>query len=116
MRRGQQGHFPEDLHIAFITQVQELMPPGAHVVVLGDGDCDGTDFQDTLQEAEWSDVVRTGSNITVAWDGDPFRGATVGACLKPGTLVEVRAVRLPEAAYGPLMLLGCWAKGYKAPL
>ena len=51
VRRGKQGHFPEALHMALITQVQELIPPGAHVVVLGDGECDGTDLQHTLQEA-----------------------------------------------------------------
>jgi hypothetical protein len=111
VRRGKQGHFPEDRHIALITQVQELMPPGAHVVVLGDGECDGTDRQDTLQEAGWSYVVRTGSNITGAWDGDTFRCETVGACIKPGTLVELRDVLVTEAAYGPIMLLCCWATG-----
>jgi hypothetical protein len=116
VRRGKKGHFPENLHIALITQVQELIPPGAHVVVLGDGEFDGTDFQHTLQEAGWSYVVRTGSNITVAWDGDTFRCETVGACIKPGTLVELRDVRFTEAAYGPILLLCCWAKGYKDPL
>src|SRR5919204_6014671 len=116
VRRGKKGHFPEDLHIALITQVQELIPPGAHVVVLGDGEFDGTDLQHTLQEAGWSYVVRTGSNITVAWDGDTFRCETVGACITPGTLVELRDVRFTKAAYGPLMLLCCWAKGYKNPL
>ena len=45
-------------------------------------------LQRTLQEAGWSSVVRTGSNITVAWDGDTFRCETVGACIKTGTLVE----------------------------
>ena len=88
VRRGKKGHLPEDLHIALITQVQELIPPGAQVVVLGDGECDGTDFQHTLQAAGGSYVVRTGSNITVAWDGDTFRCETVGACLQPGTVVE----------------------------
>src|ERR1043166_9258143 len=116
VRRGKKGHFPEELQIALIAQVQELIPPGAQVVVLGDGEFDGTGFQHTLQEAGWSYVVRTGSNITVAWDGDTFRCETVGACSKPGTLVELRDVRVTEAAYGPIMLLCCWAKGYKDPL
>jgi hypothetical protein len=40
----------------------------------------------------------------------------VGACIKPGTLVALRDVRMTEAAYGPIMLLCCWAKGYKDPL
>ena len=115
VRRGKKGHFPEALHIALLEQVQELIPPGARVVVLGDGEFDGTDLQHTLQEARWSYVVRTGSNITVAWDGDTFRCETVGACIKPGTLVELRDVLFTEAAYGPIRLLCCWAKGYKAP-
>ena len=113
VRRGQKGHVPEERHIALIAQGQELIPPGAQVVVLGDGEFDGTGLQHTLQEAGWSYVVRTGSNITVAWDGDSFRCETVGACIKPGTLVELRDVLCTEAAYGPIMLLCCWAKGYK---
>src|SRR5262249_55645531 len=51
VRRGKKGHFTEDLHIALITQVQELIPPEAHVVVLGDGEFDGTGLQHTLEEA-----------------------------------------------------------------
>jgi Transposase DDE domain len=116
VRRGKKGHFPEALPMALITQVQALMPPGAHVGVLGDGAFDGTDLQHTLQEAGWAYVVRPGSNITVAWDGATFRCETVGAWIKPGTLVELRDGLLTEAAYGPIMLLGCWAKGSKAPL
>ena len=111
VRRGKKGHFPEELHIALITQVQELIPPGAQVIVLGDGEFDGTGFQHTLQEMGWSYVVRTGSHITVAWDGDNFRCETVGACIKPGTLVELRDGLVTEAAYGPIILLCCWAKG-----
>ena len=111
VRRGKKGHFPEDLHIALITQVQELIPPGAHVVMLGDGEFDGTDLQHTLQEPGGSYVVRTGSNITVAWDGDTFRCETVGACMQPGTLVALTDVRVTAATYGPIMLLCCWAKG-----
>ena len=52
----------------------------------------------------------------VLWDGEHFRGETVGACIKPGTLVALRDVRLTEAASGPVLCLGCWAKGYKEPL
>jgi hypothetical protein len=30
--------------------------------------------------------------------------------------LELRAARVTETAYGPILLLCCWAKGYKAPL
>jgi hypothetical protein len=48
VRTGKKGHFPEDLHIALVQQVHTLIPPGASVVVLGDGEFDGTTLQQTL--------------------------------------------------------------------
>jgi hypothetical protein len=116
VRRGKKGHFPEELHIALLEQVQELIPPGAPVVVLGDGEFDGTDFQQALEEAGWSYVCRTGSHVTASWDGVPFRLETVGWCIKPGTLVEFPEASVTRKAYGPILLLCCWAKGYKEPL
>jgi Transposase DDE domain len=116
VRQGKKGHFPEDLHIALVKQVHTLIPLGASVVLLGDGEFDGTTLQHTVQDYHWSYVVRTGSNITVLWDGERFRCETVASCIKPGTLVALTDVRVTEAAYGPVMLLCCWAKGYQEPL
>ena len=116
VRKGKKGHFPEDMHIALVEQVYDLIPAGAHVVLLGDGEFDGTQLQRTVQEYGWSYVVRTASTITVVWDGAHFRCDTVGACIKPGTLVALTDVRVTEATYGPIMLLCCWAKGYQEPL
>jgi hypothetical protein len=116
VRKGKKGHFPAALHIALVKQVQPLIPPGAPVVVLGDGAFDGTTLQHTLQDAHWSYVVRTGSHITGRWEGERFRCETVAACIKPGTLVVLTDVHLTGAVYGPVMLLCCWAKGYQEPL
>jgi hypothetical protein len=116
VRQGKKGHFPEDLHIALVKQAATLLPPGAQVVVLGDGEFDGTTLQHTMQAYGWSYVVRTGSNITVLWDGDSFRCETVASCIKPGILVALKDARMTEAAYGPILLLCCWANGYKEPL
>jgi hypothetical protein len=116
VRKGKKGHFPEDRHITLVKQVHVLIPPGASVVVLGDGEFDGTTLQQTLQDYHWSYGVRTGSNITVMGDGEHFRCETVAACSKPGTLVERRDAHVTAAAYGPVRLLCCWAKGYHEPL
>ena len=116
VRKGKKGHFPEALHIALVEQVQEWMPVGASVVLLGDGEFDGTGLQHTLAEAGWSYVCRTGCHMTASWQGETFRLDTLGTCLKPGRLVAFSEVRFTEAAYGPLMLICCWAKGYKDPL
>lgn len=116
VRRGKKGHWPEALHIALIEQVHQLIPPGAQVVVLGDGEFDGIGLQHTLQEVRWSYVCRTGSHVTASWAGATFRLETVRGCIKPGTLVELPAASVTREAYGPILLLCCWAKGYKEPL
>ena len=116
VRQGKKGHFPEDWHIALVKQVEELLPVGAQVVLLGDGEFDGTALQHTLEEAGWSYVCRTGCHLTASWEGTTFRLDTLGACSKPGTLIELQEVRFTEAAYGPVMLVCCWAHGYQEPL
>ena len=75
VRQGSKGHFPEDLHIALVEQVQELIPPEAKVVLLGDGEFDGTRLQQTMQDTGWSYVCRTGSQVTAL---------VAGRALSPG--------------------------------
>ena len=77
VRQGKKGHFPEDLHLVLLKQVHTLIPPEAQVVLLGDGEFDGTTLQHTMQAYSWSYVVRTGSHITVRWAGEHFRCETV---------------------------------------
>ena len=36
--------------------------------------------------------------------------------MQPGRLIELREVALTRDAYGPVMLLCCWAKGHAEPL
>jgi hypothetical protein len=49
VRQGKQGHVPEDRHMALATDVPNLIPPEASGVLLGDGACDGTALQQTMQ-------------------------------------------------------------------
>jgi hypothetical protein len=116
VRKGKKGHFPEALPIALVEQVQAWIPVGAAVVRLGDGACDGTGWPHTLAEAGWSSVCRTGCHMTASWQGETLRLETLGTGLQPGFLVACAAARFPEAAYGPIRLSCCWAKGYKEPL
>jgi len=87
VRPGPKGHFPEDLHIALVELVSGRIPEGAQVVFRGDGAFDGTRLQQTVQDAGWSSVGRTGGHRTAWWDGETFRLDTLGACSQPGTLV-----------------------------
>ena len=39
-----------------------------------------------------------------------------GSSSKPGTLIALQEVKVTRDAYGPVMVLSCWAKGYQDPL
>ena len=116
VRHGKKGHFPEALHIALVQQVHALIPAGAQVVLLGDGEFDGTDLLRTVHAWGWSYVCRTGCHVTASWQGETFRLDTLGWCMKPGTLVDFPEAFVTGNAYGPLLLICCWAKGYQEPL
>ena len=116
VRQGPKGHCPEDLHIAVVELIREGIPEGAQVVLLGDGECDGTALQATRNEAGWSYACRTALSTVATWEGTTFRLETLGACSKPGTLIALQEVKFTRDAYGPVMVLSCWAKGYQEPL
>jgi len=116
VRQGPKGHFPEELHIALVALMRACLPEGTQVVVLGDGEFDGTTLQATLNEAGWGYVCRTAQSTVATWDGETFRLDTLGACSKPGTLIALKEVQITRDAYGPVMVLSCWAKGYQEPL
>jgi hypothetical protein len=116
VRQGPKGHFPEDLHIAVVELMREVIPEGAQVVFLGDGEFDGTALQATLNAAGWSYACRTAQSTVATWEGETFRLDTLRACSKPGTLIALQEVKFTRDAYGPVMVLSCWAKGYQDPL
>src|SRR5207244_2766061 len=87
VRQGPKGHFPETLHIAVVELIRTLIPEGAKVVLLGDGEFDGTALQATLNQMGWSYVCRTALSTTATWKGEPFRLDALGACLQPGRLI-----------------------------
>src|SRR5262244_4246682 len=116
VRQGPKGHFPEELHIALVELIRACLPEGAQVVFLGDGEFDGTALQATLNEAGWSYVCRTAMSTLATLEGETFRLDTLGACSKPGTLIALQEVKFTRDAYGPVMVLSCWAKGYQEPL
>ncbi len=116
VRHAPQGYFPDDRPLAFVARISGLLPAGAQVVLLGDGACDGTRLQHTLQQAGWSYACRTATSTVATWDSETFRLDALGACLKPGRLIELKEVHVTREAYGPILLLCCWAKGYHEPL
>jgi hypothetical protein len=116
VRQSPKGHCPEDLHIAMVDLMSTVIPAGAKVVLLGDGEFDGTALQDRLSQLGWSSVCRTALSTTATWEGKTFRLDVLGACLRPGRLMALHEVYVTREAYGPMMVVCCWAKGYQEPL
>ena len=57
--KGKKGHLPQDTHCALITRLQTVIPDTASVVLLGDGEFDGTQLQAAIRTADGSmSVVR----------------------------------------------------------
>src|SRR5262249_1060595 len=96
VRHSPKGHCPEELHIAMVELMSAVIPEGAPVVFLGDGECDGTALQDTLSELGWSYVCRTAMSTTATWEGATFRLDVLGAWLQPGRLVAFQEVYVTQ--------------------
>ena len=109
VRQGPKGPCPEERHIALVALMHACLPEGTQGVFLGDGEFDGTALQATLNEAGWSYACRTAQSTVATWEGETFRLDTLGACLKPGRLIELKEVYYTREAYGPIMVLCCWA-------
>lgn len=111
---GKKGHFPEDCHVELVNRVRDIVPPGADVVVLGDGEFDGTALQATLAEAQWHYVCRTAKNTRLYEAGEAFHFADLP--LSPGERLGIPEVEFTQDRYGPVLAIGWWATDQKEPL
>src|SRR6266446_10486395 len=73
VRQSPKGHCPEALHIEVVELISTVIPAGAKVVFLGDGEFDGTALQDTLNEAGWSYACHTARSTVATWEVTTFR-------------------------------------------
>jgi Transposase DDE domain len=112
--KGKKGHLPEQVHCALIRHLQEVIPAQAEVLLLGDGEFDGTKLQTTVKAAGWQYACRTATNITIYTQDRVF---AVGALpLSRGEAVAVAEVRMTAERYGPVMLIGVWEAKHDEPI
>jgi hypothetical protein len=116
VRQCPKGHAPEALHIELVELIGKRIPEGTKVVFLGDGEFDGTDLQETMNEAGWFYACRTAKSTVATWEGVKFNLDLLGSSIKPGMLIELKEVQFTRDAYGPVMILCCWAKDEAEPL
>ena len=112
--KGKKGHFPQQTHCELLVLLQDLLPAGADVTVLGDGEFDGTEFQTAVRALKWKYVCRTASNLLMRVEGQTF---TIGAMAPMrGELLGVRPAYVTAEQYGPVSVLALWEAVYEKPI
>jgi len=116
VRQCPKGHAPEALHTQLVELIREGIPEGTQVVFLGDGEFEGTTLQKVLTDAGWWYACRTAKSTVATWEDITFHLEFLGSSIKRGRLIELKEVQFTRDAYGPVMVLCCWAKGEAEPL
>ena len=112
--KGKKGHLPEQLHCALIRRLREVLPAHADVLLLGDGEFDGTQLQATIRASNWHYVCRTATSILIYAHDRVF---TVGDLpLARGEAVSIADVQMTAKRYGPVLLIGVWEAKHAEPL
>jgi hypothetical protein len=114
--KRRKGHFPEKIHIELMSKVQQLVPPGARIVVLGDGEFDGVDLQALVNQCKWDYVLRTSKATTLNWEDEQFCFDDVVDHVKPGDLFDVPNVLFTQRKYGPVLAITWWRIDCKEPI
>lgn len=113
--RGRKGHFPAATHCQLVKQLLPIIPAGADVIFLGDGEFDGTDLQRYLEELSWRYVCRTACNTLLCW-GEESQYHLSDLGVERGECLWVHEAKVTAARYGPLLVLLVWERGYEQPL
>jgi hypothetical protein len=112
--KGKKGHFPEETHGRLVGLVHELVPTETKVIFLGDGEFDGITLQATVDGFGWHYVCRTAKNIRLYEEEEKFSFEEIGVW--PGQCIGVPDVLFTEQAYGPVLAVAWWKKGWKEPI
>jgi len=110
---GKKGHFSQERHLQLASAVKELVPASADVVFLGDGEFDGTELQQTLDEFGWKYACRTARNAML-YDGEEFSFQDL--LLKPGMCLSMEDVSFTRQRYGPILAVAWWDQNHEEPI
>jgi len=112
--KGKKGHLPQARHLELVAQVRELVGQQVKVIVLGDGEFDGTALLGRFEEYGWRYVSRSASNSLLYDDDLTLHFAELG--VSEGGVVSVPKAYFTKERYGPLLAVAVWEKGYEHPL
>jgi hypothetical protein len=113
--KGKKGHASAETHISVLEAVLPLIPAGADVILLGDGEYDSVDMLAWVeQHTDWGIVARTASDTQVYSDGEWTSLAELG--VQPGSLISLLEVLFTRQSFGPTHVIAWWDQDYDDPL
>jgi len=113
--KKKKGHYPQKEHVNLLIQLQSLIPQNVKVTILGDGEFDGTKWQEKIQFYDWQYVLRTAKNTQLEnRDGEKYTPKEV--MLEKGDSLFIEDLRFGGEKYGPVNLLFWHGKNYDDPL
>jgi len=110
---AKKGHFSQERHIKLLSAVRECIPAGADVIFLGDGEFDGIELQNELNNYDWKYACRTSSN-TILYDDEEFSFQDLP--LRPGMCLSLPDVLFTRQRFGPVSAITWWSGGCKKPI
>ncbi|MHC1743622.1 MAG: transposase [Syntrophobacteraceae bacterium] len=110
------GHFPEQMHVELIQEIQQLFPADAQVVLLGDREFDGTDLQAKLAKAGWTYVLRTSTTSLLTWGDHEFSFNDVAEHVQEGDRFDIPNALFTRSKYGPIQATTWWRQGCEEPI
>ena len=92
-----------------------MIPTGANVVLLGDGEYDTTEMMAWLtEETDWEFVLRTSKNILITHNGIQYPLRDL--CAGQGSCTAAGDVLFTAEEFGPVSAIAWWGKSYKDPI
>lgn len=111
--KGKKGHSSQDSQLKLFQNVKALLPPEIPVILLGDGEFDGSEVIEWFEtQTSWQYVCRTDQSTLIFYQGEWM--ALNQLPLAPGEETFLTGVRFTQAnQIGPVNILGVWnaAKG-----
>lgn len=109
------GHLDEAMHLQLLQELKQLIPDNAEVVLLGDGEFDGTEWQSAIAALGWEYVMRTAKNTILIEDGEEFSFKRIGVSAGRDWF-SIPEAYFTRKAYGPVHALVWWEKKYQDPV
>ena len=113
-RKGKKGHLPETMHIELLKLVKVIIPTGTEVIMLGDGEFDGSEWLQEIDSYGWHFACRTAKSSVLYEEGERFIFKNI--CPEKGGITEINDVEFTDKRIMVARGVVHWGKKYEDPI